>query len=44
MAFAVNTTPKLSKIALNGKLLAGSQNHNLTMLHLILIITITLSA
>lgn len=44
MAFAVNTTPKLSKIALNGKLLAGSQNHKLTVFHLILIITITLSA
>lgn len=44
MAFAINTTPKISKIALNGKLLVGFQNHNLTVLHLILITSITLSA
>jgi len=44
MAFAINPTPKISKIALNGELLAGFQNHNLTMLHLILIISITLFA
>lgn len=44
MAFAINTTPKISKIALNWKLLVSFQNHNLTMLHLILITSITLSA
>lgn len=42
-ALAMNTSPKMSKIALNGKLLIGFQNPSLTMLHLISIISSALS-
>lgn len=43
-ALAMNTSPKISKIALNGRLLIGFQNPNLPMLQLILITSSTLSA
>lgn len=44
MAFAINTTLNISKVALNGNLLADLQNHNLTILQLLLIISIMWSA